>query len=80
MILPRKLRQMSCNLNGWVRILLRKLKQIFFNLTALKYLYHRSNSLQYIRRSLTSPFLGMIDNGFFGLTPLETHVVICGFP
>jgi Sulfotransferase domain len=33
-----------------------------------------------IRRRLKSLMLTAIDAGWFGLTPLQTHVVVCGFP
>ena len=33
-----------------------------------------------IRRSLKRLYFTSVDNGWFGLTPLKTHVVVCGFP
>jgi hypothetical protein len=33
-----------------------------------------------LRRRLRDVYIGATDRGWFGLTPLQTHVVICGFP
>jgi hypothetical protein len=33
-----------------------------------------------LRRQLREAFIRATDRGWFGLTPLDTHVVVCGFP
>jgi len=33
-----------------------------------------------LRRAAKRIALGVVDRGWFGLTPLETHLVVCGFP
>lgn len=33
-----------------------------------------------LRRRLRNVYIAATDRGWFGLTPLQTHVVICGFP
>jgi hypothetical protein len=33
-----------------------------------------------MRRRLRDAYIGMTDRGWLGLTPLEAHVVICGYP
>ena len=33
-----------------------------------------------LRRRLVSPLYRLPDTGLFGLTPLQTHILICGFP
>jgi hypothetical protein len=33
-----------------------------------------------VRRGFQAPIYRFADTGLFGLTPLETHVLICGFP
>lgn len=33
-----------------------------------------------MRRRLLSPWFRISDTGLFGMTPLRTHIVICGFP
>ncbi len=33
-----------------------------------------------IRRAGKRVLLGVVDRGWFGFTPLQTHVVVCGFP
>jgi hypothetical protein len=36
--------------------------------------------LKRIRRQLTMPLFRISDTGLFGLTPLQKHILICGFP
>lgn len=40
----------------------------------------RRSAIGVLRRRLKSLALATIDKGWFGLTPLRTHVVMCGFP
>jgi hypothetical protein len=35
---------------------------------------------QKVRRGFQAPIYRIADTGLFGLTPLETHILICGFP
>ena len=39
-----------------------------------------SGVLSPLRRSIRDAYIAAADRGWFGLTPLKTHVVICGFP
>lgn len=33
-----------------------------------------------VRRRLRDTYIGMTDRGWFGLSPLDVHVVVCGYP
>jgi hypothetical protein len=35
---------------------------------------------QQVRRGVQAPIYRFVDTGLFGLTPLKTHILICGFP
>jgi hypothetical protein len=43
-------------------------------------LFAHLSLLKRTRRRLISPLFRIPDTGLFGLTPLRTHIVICGFP
>lgn len=43
-------------------------------------LYSRGGPLKRLRRRILSPLYRLPDSGLAGLTPLRTHILICGFP